>query len=159
MPFMYHKLAGMTLIGIFFAGTLPPVLKGDFRFFRFPIVDPNLNVYVKAPLDLFMVPSYAKENPAIETFLLFLASKGFQQKFNETLGMISTNLTSDESNDYFIQVGTETLNASAGVSQFFDRDANAGMSGAAMEILTEFLDNKNVNVTLNKLEAARKIHY
>jgi multiple sugar transport system substrate-binding protein len=106
-----------------------------------------------------MVPSYAKENPAIETFLLFLASKGFQQKFNETLGMISTNLTSDESNDYFIQVGTETLNASAGVSQFFDRDANAGMSGAAMEILTEFLDNKNVNVTLNKLEAARKIHY
>jgi multiple sugar transport system substrate-binding protein len=88
-----------------------------------------------------------------------LASKGFQQKFNETLGMISTNLSTDVSDDYFIQMGTKTLNASAGVSQFFDRDANAGMSSAAMEIFTEFLDSKNVNVTLKKLEDARKIHY
>jgi multiple sugar transport system substrate-binding protein len=159
MPFMYHKLAGMTLIGNFFAGTLPSVLKDDFRFFRFPIIDPNLNVYEEAPLDLFMVPSYAKENPAIEKFLMFLASKGFQQKFNETLGMISTNLSTDVSDDYFIQMGTETLNASAGVSQFFDRDANADMSGAAMEIFTEFLDSKNISVTLRKLEEARKVHY
>jgi multiple sugar transport system substrate-binding protein len=159
MPFMYHKLAGMTLIGNFFAGTLPQALKDDFRFFRFPIIDPSLDVYEEAPLDLFMVPSYAKENTAIEKFLLFLASKGFQQKFNETLGMISTNLSTDVSDDYFIQMGTKTLNASAGVSQFFDRDANAGMSSAAMEIFTEFLDSKNVNVTLKKLEDARKIHY
>jgi multiple sugar transport system substrate-binding protein len=159
MPFMYHKLAGMTLIGNFFAGTLPTVLKDDFRFFRFPIIDPNLDVYEEAPLDLFMVPSYAKENPAIEKFLLFLASKRFQQKFNETLGMISTNLTSDVSDDYFIQEGTETLNAAAGVSQFFDRDANADMASAAMEIFTEFLDSKNVSSAVNKLEEARKAHY
>ena len=159
MPFMYHKLAGMTLIGNFFAGTLPLVLKDDFRFFRFPIIDLSVDVYEEAPLDLFMVPSYAKENPAIEKFLLFLASKGFQQKFNETLGMISTNLTSDVSDDYFIQVGAETLNASAGVSQFFDRDANADMSSAAMEIFTAFLDTKNVSVTLKKLEEARKEYY
>jgi multiple sugar transport system substrate-binding protein len=159
MPFMYHKMAGMTLIGNFFAGTLPPVLKDDFRFFRFPIIDPSIGVYEEAPLDLFMVPSYSKKNEAVDKFLLFLASKRFQQKFNETLGMISTNLTSDVSEDYFIQVGTETLNASAGVSQFFDRDANADMSGAATEIFTSFLDNKNVNDTLKKLEIARKEHY
>jgi multiple sugar transport system substrate-binding protein len=159
MPFMYHKMAGMTLIGNFFAGTLPPVLKDDFRFFRFPIIDSNVKIYEEAPLDLFMVPSYAKKNPAVEKFLLFLASKGFQQKFNETLGMISTNLTSDVSDNYFIQVGTETLNASAGVSQFFDRDANAGMATAAMQIFTEFLDNKDIDTTITKLEAAREMNY
>ena len=36
---------------------------------------------------------------------------------------------------------------------------NAEMSSAAMEIFTEFLENKNVSVTLKKLEAARKVHY
>jgi multiple sugar transport system substrate-binding protein len=159
MPFIYHKMAGMTLIGNFFAGTLPTVLKDDFRFFRFPIIDPSMAVYEEAPLDLFMVPSYAKKNAAVDKFLLFLASKRFQQKFNATLGMISTNLTSEVSDDYFIQVGTETLNASAGVSQFFDRDANSGMASAAMQIFTDFLVNKNADIAIQKLEAARKTHY
>jgi multiple sugar transport system substrate-binding protein len=156
MPFMYHKLAGMTLIGNFFAGAMPSAIRDDFRFFRFPIIDRQMDLYEEAPLDLFMVPSYARKTPAMDKFLLFLASKPFQQDFNEKLGMISPNVSSESSSDYFIKEGSRILNASAGVSQFFDRDANADMAGAATEIFTVFMDNRDISSALDELEQARK---
>ena len=156
MPFMYHKLAGMTLIGNFFAGTLPPILRDDFGFFPFPQIDANVARYEEAPLDLFMIPSYAKQNPAAEKFLLFLASKGFQEAFNSKVGMIPPNVQSKLSDDYFIQQGTRILNEAEGVSQFFDRDTNAEMAGAATEIFTRFMDNKDIAAAVAALEQARQ---
>jgi multiple sugar transport system substrate-binding protein len=158
MPFMYHKLAGMTLIGNFFAGVMPPTIKDDFKFFRFPIINPQLPIYEEAPLDLFMVPSYAKHNVAAQKFLLFLASKRFQEEFNEKLGMISPNIQTNSSSDYFIQAGTKTLNRAVGVSQFFDRDTNAGMADVATVVFTEFMDDKNIDKALERLESARQEH-
>jgi multiple sugar transport system substrate-binding protein len=158
MPFMYHKLAGMTLMGNFFAGAMPSTLREDFKFFRFPVINPQIPVYEEAPLDLFMVPSYAKSNPSADKFLLFLAGKRFQEKFNETVSMISPNIQTKSSSDYFIQAGTQTLNAAQGVSQFFDRDTNAEMAGVATTVFTEFMDDKNINKALNKLESARQQH-
>lgn len=155
MPFMYHKLAGMTLIGNFFAGTLPEVLKDDFRFFPFPIINNEVAVFEEAPLDLFMIPSYAKQNTSAKRFLLYLASKEFQQKFNREVGMIPPNIQSELSNDYFIQQGTKILNEAEGVSQFFDRDTNAELAGAATEIFTVFMDNKDIQAALLALEEAR----
>lgn len=158
MPFMYHKLAGMTLIGNFFAGAMPEAIRDDFKFFRFPVINPSIPLYEEAPLDLFMVPSYAKSNPAADKFLLFLADKRFQEKFNETMSMISPNLKTKSSSDYFIQAGTQTLNAAQGVSQFFDRDTNAEMAGVATTVFTEFMDDKNISKALQSLEKARQEH-
>lgn len=156
MPFMYHKLAGMTLIGNFFAGTLPEFLKEDFRFFPFPRIKQNVAMYEEAPLDLFMIPSYASDNSAARTFLLYLASKEFQQEFNQKVGMIPPNTNSALSDDYFIQQGTQILNRAEGVSQFFDRDTNGKMAAAATEIFTTFMDDKDVQSALNALESARQ---
>lgn len=158
MPFLYHKLSGMTLIGNFFAGTLPEYIKDDFRFFSFPIINPDIGRYEEAPLDLFLIPSYAKQNSAAKKFLLFLASEEFQQKFNGELGMIPPNIKSKLSQDYFIQVGTKTLNDAQGVSQFFDRDTNAGMADAATKIFTQFMDDNDIDAVLSALENARNTH-
>lgn len=156
MPFLYHKLAGMTLIGNFFAGTLPEVIKSDFGFFPFPQINRSVATYEEAPLDLFMIPSYARQNAAALKFLLFLAGKDFQQAFNQKVGMIPPNVQSELSDDYFIQQGTKILNDAAGVSQFFDRDTSAEMAGAATEIFTTFMDNKDVDEALNALESVRQ---
>lgn len=158
MPFLYHKMAGMTLMGNFFAGTMPPFIKEDFRFFRFPIIDPKVAVYEEAPLDLFMIPSYAKDSKAAKTFVAAVANADFQAEFNEKMGMIAPNMSTARSDDYFIQQGAEILNQARGLSQFFDRDTNGEMAGAATEIFTRFMDNRDIQSTLRELEAARQQH-
>ena len=158
MPFMYHKLAGMTLIGNFFAGQLPEILKDDFGFFRFPEMSNEHPMFEEAPLDLFMIPKYANNKESAKKFLLYMSDKDRLARFNEQLGMISPNINSQVSNDYFIRAGSETLNSSAGLSQFFDRDTSSAMANAATEIFGEFIDNRDIKTTIKQLEAARKKH-
>lgn len=158
MPFLYHKMAGMTLMGNFFAGTMPPTIKDDFRFFRFPIIDDSIPIYEEAPLDVFVIPKYAENNAVAKQFLLALSGQQFQEDFNTMLGTIPPNTQSSTSNDYFIQQGTVTLGQAKGVSQFFDRDTNDAMAQAAMDIFTEFMGTRNVGQAQNALEAARQQH-
>ena len=158
MPFIYHKLAGMTLIGNFFAAELPEILKEDFGFFRFPEMSDKHPMYEEAPLDLFMIPKYSTNKNSAKKFLLYLSNKDFLASYNETLGMISPNVNSQASSNYFIRSGSETLNSAAGLSQFFDRDTSSGMANAATKIFSAFIDNRNIGKAIRELEAARKAH-
>ena len=158
MPFMYHKYAGMTLIGNFFTGVLPPEIKNDFQYFKFPIVDESVPMYEEAPLDLFMVPSYARLTESSRKLLMFFASRRFQETFNETMGMIPPNMNTKRSADPFINKGTATLNEAVGVSQFFDRDTSAEMSAVAMDVFAEFMSDKDILKAQRALENARKEH-
>lgn len=155
MPFLYHKKAGMTLVGNFFAGILPATIRDDFAFFPFPKIDENLPMYEEAPLDLFMIPKKSKNKALAKKFLLQVSGKQFQENYNETQKLISPNLKSRENSDYFIKAGTETLNSAAGLSQFFDRDTNSKMADASIKIFAEFMEDTNVNRTLSQLESAR----
>lgn len=158
MPFLYHKMAGMTLMGNFFAGTMPPTIKDDFRFFPFPTIDDSVEIYEEAPLDVFMIPKYAQNNDLAKQFLLAIAGRRFQEDFNKMLGSIPPNTQSSTSDDYFIQQGTVTLGQAKGVSQFFDRDTNNDMAQAAMDIFIQFMQSRNVGQTQNALEAAKRQH-
>ncbi len=158
MPFMYHKMAGMTLIGNFFAGGLPPLLKEDFRFFPFPQINPAIPAYEEAPMDLLMVPNYTKMNKTVEHYLLSIAGLDFQKRYNDVSSMISPNKQVQSKDDYFIQQGQKVLNNAAGLSQFFDRDTNEKMGSAGTVIFTEFMDSKNVDATLSALENARQAY-
>lgn len=158
MPFLYHKYAGMTLIGNFFAGQLPDILKEDFGFFRFPLMAENIAIYEEAPLDLFMLPKYSNNKTLAKKFLLHVSDKDRLAKFNQTLGMISPNIKSQKNNDYFINAGTKTLNTAKGLSQFFDRDTNQEMANAATKIFSDFLINTNIEKTIAELESARQKH-
>jgi multiple sugar transport system substrate-binding protein len=158
MPFLYHKIAGMTLMGNFFAGQLPEIIKQDFGFFRFPVIDDLVPVYEEAPLDLFMVPYYTKNSEAATKFLHEVSKVQFQQEFAESQGMISPNLNSRSSQDYFIRAGAKVLNEAAGLSQFFDRDTSGAMASAALPALTEFMSHGNIERVIENLEVARQRH-
>lgn len=158
MPFMYHKMAGVTLIGNFFTGSLPDTLREDFRFFRFPVIDRDMPIYEEAPLDLFMLPSYSRNKALAKKFLRAIAGVQFQEKFNDVVGMISPNTNSQPSNDYFIRAGSQALGKAEGLSQFFDRDTNSGMATAAMEVFTSFMGDGNIDQALYQLEQARQQH-
>ncbi|MDO6557806.1 ABC transporter substrate-binding protein [Paraglaciecola chathamensis] len=158
MPFMYHKMAGMTLIGNFFAGGLPPLLKEDFRFFPFPQINPAIPAYEEAPMDLLMVPNYTKMNKTVEHYLLSIAGLDFQKRYNDVSSMISPNKRVQSKDDYFIKQGQKILNNAAGLSQFFDRDTNEKMGSAGTIIFTEFMDSRNIDATLSALENARQTY-
>ncbi|MFC3123416.1 ABC transporter substrate-binding protein [Agaribacter flavus] len=159
MPFLYHKLAGMTLIGNFFASNLPTTLEEDFRFSAFPEINSGVPLYEEAPLDLFMVPSYAQMDEALEKVIVSLTDEQFLGKLNEATTMISPIRGSKPMNkNYFITEGQNLLSKAEGVSQFFDRDTNADMANSATTIFTDFMADKNVEQALNKLEDARKKH-
>jgi multiple sugar transport system substrate-binding protein len=158
MPYLYHQKAGMTLIGNFFTSSVPQALGDDFRFFRFPIVNDEMKVYEEAPLDLLIVPAYANLTSTVEKLLLLFASKEVQEELNEVSGMISPNILARAPTDYFIQQGKQTLDNAAGFSQFFDRDTTEEMSSAAMPILNQFLQNADIEKTVEALERARKEH-
>lgn len=156
MPFLYHKMAGMTLIGNFFISSMPVSIKDDFRFFPFPQIDEQVEFFEEAPLDVFMLPSYAEDNSAAKRFLHAVAQKEFQHAFNEKMGMIAPNNQVPLVDDYFIEQGQKLLTRAAGVSQFFDRDTSAEMSSAAMEIFTQFMEHKDVRRAQVDLEEARQ---
>jgi len=158
MPFLYHKMAGMTLIGNFFAASMPPALKEDFDYFSFPRINPDVPIYEEAPLDIFMIPAYAEGSSAAEKFLLAVADADFQSDLNSRLGMISPNIHSETSDDYFIRKGAEALSRAQGLSQFFDRDTNDDMARAATRIFFEFIASRNIEQTLARLERARQEH-
>jgi multiple sugar transport system substrate-binding protein len=158
MPFLYHRLAGMTLVGNFFAGHMPELLKDDFGFFRFPIINEEIPTFEEAPLDAFIVPHYTQITPSVERFLLFLSENKFQEPLNNQLGMISPNVNVAGSNDYFSLIGKKTLSEAAGLSQFFDRDTNDGMSAEAINIFTNFIADHNIDKAIDGLERARKKH-
>ena len=151
-------MAGMTLIGNFFAGGLPPLLKEDFRFFPFPQINPAIPAYEEAPMDLLMVPNYTKMNKTVEHYLLSIAGLDFQKRYNDVSSMISPNKQVQSKDDYFIQQGQKVLINAAGLSQFFDRDTNEKMGSAGTVIFTEFMDSKNVDATLSALENARQAY-
>jgi multiple sugar transport system substrate-binding protein len=158
MPYLYHKKAGLTLIGNFFTSSIPEPLIDDFKFFRFPIIDPKVAVYEEAPLDLIMVPAYTQMSDNIEKLLLLFASAEFQAEFNETVGMISPNKKATYSSDYFTVEGRKTLQQAKDVSQFFDRDTSEPMATASTAILTQFLQDADVDKAMSSLEKARSIH-
>ena len=72
--------------------------------------------------------------------------------------MISPNLNAAENTDQFSHLGKQLLNEAEGLSQFFDRDTNSGMSNEAITIFSQFIADKNITTAINKLEQARKLH-
>jgi multiple sugar transport system substrate-binding protein len=55
------------------------------------------------------------------------------------MGQLPINSKASVGDDKFLQQGFETLNAAAGIAQFYDRDAPAEMAKGGMEGFQEFM--------------------
>ena len=156
LPFLYHGLAGMTLMGNFLAAQLPESVRGDVRFFRFPTLDPEIGRYEEAPTDVFTLPKRSADDPAARAFLAYMASARAQGHLNNRIGKISTNREARTADDYFIRRGAELLRRAHGLTQFFDRDAPPALAAPVMDALQRFMEHRDVERALTQLESARR---
>ncbi|MFQ5623151.1 MAG: ABC transporter substrate-binding protein [Paracoccaceae bacterium] len=130
-------------------------------FFQFPAIEPGVPLAEDAPTDTIHIPANAKNKEDAKKFLAYLARADVQTKINETLGQLPINKDSKVGDDKFLQAGATMLGGTtAGIAQFFDRDAPAEMAKAGMEGFQEFMVKpERLDAILTRLEKVRARFY
>lgn len=155
-PRVYHKLSAMILAAGFEDDAFPKAIEDDFGILSFPVIDSSLPLYEVAPVDLFFVPNYVKMDERIEKILAFIASEKFQLGFNSSSNMIPANTIALKQKDEKIQKNAQIISNAKGSIQYFDRETRPSFALKVERILVDFMTNKNVELTVTSLEAARK---
>ena len=159
-PYLVNGQAAAYLMGNFLVEPLRDAGMTDDQlgFYQFPEITPGIPMAEDAPTDTLHIPAQAQNKEAAREFLLYVASAENQTIANEVLGQLPVNSNAEVADDKFIQAGFEMLsNATGGIAQFFDRDADAEMASAAMEGFQEFMVMPdNLDAILNRLESVRQ---
>lgn len=157
-PFLYRKEVGFTLIG-HFAETqfteLKPELRQDLRFLRFPAIRPEFAYFEDAPTDVFILHRQAANKPAALAFLEHLALPETQASLGQGLKMVPVHTDAFAGSQRFQVDAAEHLRRSKGFAQYFDRDAPQNMEGDYVSVFKAFLENPDVDKTLEQLESIR----
>ncbi len=135
---LFEGDAAMYLMGQFIFDTAPDEVQDDLDFFRFPVIDPSIGLYEDTPIDGFMIPEKARNKEAAMDFIEFLASEEIQRYQAEELGRLAANVNVEPPDDH-ARKGFEMVQASDGVMQFFDRDADEEFANRAMNSFVEFM--------------------
>ena len=159
-PYLVNGQAAAYLMGNFLVEPLRDAGLTDDQvgFYQFPEITPGIPMAEDAPTDTLHIPAQAQNKEAAREFLLYVASTENQTIANEVLGQLPINSNATVADDKFIQAGFEMLsNATGGIAQFFDRDADAEMASAGMEGFQEFMVMPdNLDAILNRLESVRQ---
>lgn len=158
VPQLVQGKAAMYLMGNFAVATFKNGgLKEDqIGFLQFPQITPNLPSAEEAPTDTFHIPAGAKNKDDAKKFLAYVASPDVQSKMNATLGQLPVNNKAAKPQDSFLEAGFTMLSNAQGISQFYDRDANAEMAKAGMEGFQEFMVKPDkIDAILARLEKIR----
>ncbi len=132
--------AAMYLIGNFYVPTFEAAGIGDqMDFFQFPTIYEGVGVAEDAPTDTMHIPSGAKNVEDAKKFLAFMSNKDAATNWAKMAGMLSPNKYADKPTNRFSIMGAKMLAAADDIAQFWDRDANPDMAGAAMEGFQEFM--------------------
>jgi multiple sugar transport system substrate-binding protein len=132
MPFIYHDLVGMALLGGSITVKLPAALRSDIGFFPFPRLNNKVKLVEEAPLDVLVTPSNGQNPAGARRFLTFLATTDALNTFNERLHTVSPRRTGAKSVDPFVV-------SANGITLFFDRDAVKPLINPAFESFKQFL--------------------
>ncbi|MEH6834957.1 MULTISPECIES: ABC transporter substrate-binding protein [Falsihalocynthiibacter] len=160
LPFMVKGEAASYLMGNFAVAQLREAGLTDDQldFYQFPLITEGVPMAEDAPTDTFHIPSQAKNKENARAFLQYVASADVQTAINagDKLGQLPVNKNSSVDDDKFLQEGFVVLSNSAGLAQFFDRDAPAEMAKAGMEGFQEFMVKPdNLDEILARLEKTR----
>ncbi|MEY8097146.1 ABC transporter substrate-binding protein [Falsihalocynthiibacter sp. S25ZX9] len=160
LPFMVKGEAASYLMGNFAVAQLREAGLTDDQldFYQFPLITEGVPMAEDAPTDTFHIPSQAKNKENARAFLQYVASADVQTAINagDKLGQLPVNKNSSVDDDKFLQEGFVVLSNSAGLAQFFDRDAPAEMAKAGMEGFQEFMVKpENLDEILARLEKTR----
>lgn len=156
LPFLYRRMAAITLMGNFLVPQLTESMHDDFRFFPFPAIDPDVGHYEEAPTDLFALPLRSADNPTARAFITFMGQAEQQSFLNNRTGKISTHPEAEMADDYFIRTGARLLREADGLTEFFDRDAPRELSAPAMAEFNQFMGHRDIDRSIRILEAVRR---
>lgn len=156
LPFLYRRMAAVTLMGNFMAPHLTQSMRDDFRFFPFPEIDPAVGHYEEAPTDLFALPLRSAGNPAARAFIAFMGQPEQQTFLNNRTGKISTHPEAEIADNYLLRTGARLLQSADGLTEFFDRDAPRELAQPALAEFNRFLRHRNIERSIARLEKARR---
>lgn len=158
---LWQGKAGMYLMGNFITTEIPAELKGKIGFFPFPTIDPKIAASQVAPTDVFFIPSKAKNKENAKKFMAFIGRSDVQQVYNNINGQLPANFTAPiDPNNNFLKQGQKVLSEAAGLSQFFDRDAEPEVAKVGMDGFVEFMAYpERLDKILTGLESTRaRVH-
>ncbi len=163
LPAMVRGDAAMYVMGNFAVAPLKEAGLTDdtLGFFQFPEITPGIPLAEEAPTDIIHIPANARNKVDARRFLAYIARADVQSQINETLGQLPINVNSTVADDKFLQAGQAMLSSTtAGIAQFFDRDAPAEMAKAGMEGFQEFMVKpERLDAILERLEKVRERVY
>lgn len=155
LPYIYHDIAGMTLLGSFAEHHIAKLRSDDIGFFRFPQIIPSMPFYEETPIEVFVIPRNAQHKDAARLFLAFVGQHEVQVQLNLALGYEPAHLYGTQHSLYPSVTHAQTGSGNSGIAQYFDRDTNKAMSLQGVEIMAEFLNDPNVTLATRKLEKVR----
>lgn len=155
LPYLYRNHVGMMLMGSFIAAKFPRPIADDMGFFAFPSISAEMPAYEDAPLDVLVLPAKSPNPQIRKRFLTFLAESGAIRHIAEADQTLPAQADSTFPPILLGDAARQVLNRAAGVSSFFDREADANLVGPVFEGLRLFLkpphDTDQTVVTIEKL--------
>lgn len=155
LPYIYHDIAGMTLLGTFAEHHIAKLRSDDIGFFRFPQIVPSMPFYEETPIEVFVIPQNAQHKEGARLFLAFVGQHEVQAQLNLALGYDSAHLYATKQHLYPSVTPAEISSSNSGIAQYFDRDTNKAMSLRGVKIMSEFLSDPNVALATSELEKVR----
>lgn len=156
IPFLNQGRAGMYLLGPYVLTSLPAEARGNMGFFPFPKVDPAVPDYEQVSINGVGIPKGAKNKELAKKFLAFLAQPAQLDAFAKGGSVVPARTDAKLDPNDFASVQLELVRASAGSSQFYDRDTNPDMAQQGMKGFQEFLARPDrADAILDRLEATR----
>jgi multiple sugar transport system substrate-binding protein len=160
-PFLVNDKAAMMLMGTFFSASIPPSIKEQTGFFRFPVIDANVPMAEDGPVNVLLIPAKAKNKADARKLLAFMEQPKINAELAKGWGQLPSNSQSAEPDDAISKVGFQTLaNTKGGIAQFYDRDMQKEMADEGMKAMQQFYnDPSQLDAILARLEATRKRIY
>ncbi|NKJ45751.1 sugar ABC transporter substrate-binding protein [Burkholderia sp. SG-MS1] len=160
-PFLASGKASMMLMGTFFSAGLPPSIKPQIGFFRFPVIDANVPMAEDGPVNVLLIPAKAKNKADARKLLAFMEQPQINAELAKGWGQLPSNSQAAAPEDAISKVGFQTLaNTKGGIAQFYDRDMQKEMADEGMKAMQQFYsDPSQLDAVLARLEATRKRIY
>ncbi|WP_370981516.1 ABC transporter substrate-binding protein [Agaribacterium sp. ZY112] len=153
LPFLYHRRAAMILAGGYVVGNLTPALKYDFRISAFPTIESTQPTYSIAPIDSFVVPSYATLDSELAELLQYLAEIDFQLHLNEPSSRLPANRYARLELNNPLQSEAIVMLENSGSMQFFSRESHPELALIIADALRDFLDHRNIEKCQQAMQA------
>lgn len=159
--FMFTGKAAMSLIGSFVIPAIPPAMAKDIGFFQFPVINAKAGPGEDAPIDMFAIPSHAKNKPDAEKFLEFIENPVVQGKFAAAIGELPVVAHAPLPQNPLLRQQAAILASTPHFAQFYDRDNKSAMSKYGMKEFQRLLyDPGQVGTVIKRMarEEARIYH-